>query len=222
LKRTFVIFLLMVSTSISVAGSDTTLNEVDFNGHLYESLFYATFFPEKLNNSNLPDEVQPIIKKYVDRANSFRSKLEESNYSAGPDKWGHEKQQIVEKGIVILIDEPDIEKLAAEYAKKVKIYYEWEGMSDSPLDEAKYAEEYLKKNTHTPLRPYLNLFIIHRYRCAFECLVLENNAKKQKEASQKYHYYLTLAKKSSDLIIRLIADDIDKQEYIYINTKQHP
>jgi len=72
------------------------------------------------------------------------------------------------------------------------------------------------------LKPYLLLFLVHRYRIVYECLDHEKNYRKQVEISEKYHQYLKAAKNEEDPLVGLIADDIDKQNYLYIKTGKQP
>ena len=132
----------------------------------------------------------------------------------------------VEKGIVSLINSKGIEKAAADYARSAKLYYEWEGFADSPLDEARYAEDYLGKKPTTVIKPYLILFLAHRYRCAYECLEFEQKFDEQKAISEKYQQYLRMAKEYPDRsvspLVKLIAEDLDAEPYLYLKTKNHP
>jgi len=61
-----------------------------------------------------------------------------------------------------------IEREAAAYVRDAKFYYEWEGDQDGPFDEAASAVAYVTAHPQSTLRPYLDVFVLHRYRCAFE------------------------------------------------------
>ncbi len=58
------------------------------------------------------------------------------------------------------------------------------------------------------------MFLIHRYRCAYECLEIEQNSEKQKIVSAKYKKYLAQAKNDPDILIQAIAADLDAAGYI--------
>lgn len=191
---------------------------------LYESLFYneiPEYSPSRLDISHFPKEVQVRLITYIERAKKFRSKLKQPHGPA-ENKMGFPKLVQVEKGVVSLIDIAGIEDIAAAYARNAKIYLEWEGMSEGPLEESRYAEEYLKQNSGTPIKPYLLLFLIHRYRIAFECLANEKDDERQAETAAKYHQYMKMARAEKDPLIGAIADDISKQSYLYIDTKKYP
>ena len=191
---------------------------------LHESLFYneiPEYSPSRLDVSHFSKELQGRLITYIERAKKFRSKLKQPH---GPteNKMGFPKLVQVEKGIVLLIYSAGIEDTAATYARNAKIYLEWEGMSDGPLEEARYAENYLKQNPSTPIKPYLLLFLVHRYRIAFECLDNEKDDERQAETAAKYQQYLKLARSEKDPLIGAIADDINKQSYLYIRTIKQP
>ena len=191
---------------------------------LYESLFYneiPELTPARLDISHFPKEFQNRLITYIERTKTFRSKLKQPHGSA-ETKMGFPKLVQVEKGIVLLIDIGGIEDLAAAYARNAKIYLEWEGMSGGPLEEARYAENYLQHNPTTPIKPYLLLFLIHRYRVAFECLDNETDEERQAETARKYQQYLKMARAEKDPLVSMIADDINKQSYLYIKSKKHP
>jgi hypothetical protein len=195
---------------------------VDFS--LYKTLFFNTtddYSPDYIKTTEFPKLIQDRIRTYKERWKKFRSKLKPPT-SPPESVMGFPRFVAVEKGIVSLINAKGIEDIAANYAKNVKLYLEWEGHSDGPLDEAQLAEAYLNKNAKTPLKPYLLLFLVHRYRVVYECLDYERNRAKQAEIAFKYHQYLKEARKEKDPLVGLIADDIDKQAYLYIKTEKHP
>ena len=165
---------------------------------------------------------QRRLEEYVSRRKSFRSNLIEPKDMTFPADVGFREKQWLEGAIVALVDAPGIEKTAADYASKAKLYYEWEGMSDGPLGEAQFAETFLSANPATPLRSYLLLFLLHRYRCAYECLDFEKKLEGRAKVAQKYQLSLKEALESPDPLIALVADDIDRAPYLYIKTDEHP
>jgi hypothetical protein len=135
-------------------------------------------------------------------------------------------RQAVEKGVVSLINNKGIEKAAADYARSAKLYYECEGFADGPLGEARFAEAYLGRNPATVIKAYLILFLAQRRRCAYECLEFEQKFDEQKAISEKYQQYLGMAKeypgRSIGPLVKLIAEDLDAELYLYLKTKNHP
>jgi len=192
-----------------------------FAGKLYKSLFHDAPVIN-IKTAKLPENLKRRLEEYKNRSLGFHSQL--GAYRAMPSDKAPlcEPARVVEKGIVSLINSPGIEKAAAEYARSAKLYYEWEGFADSPLDEARYADEYIERNPATVIKPYLILFLAHRYRCAYECLEFEKKFDEQKAVSKNYQHYLREAKECPDRLVGQIAEDLDAEPYLYLKTKNHP
>jgi len=201
------------------------LAQSPFAGKLYKSLFHdvpAT----KIKTANLPEDLKRRLVEYKNRSLSFHSQLDDLRALPGAAAPICDPRRAVEKGIVSLINSRGIEKEAADYARSAPLAYEWEGFADCPLGEARYAEDYLGKNPSTVIKPYLILFLAHRYRCAYECLEFEQKFDEQKAISEKYQQYLRMAKeypeRSVGPLVKLIAEDLDAEPYLYLKTKNHP
>jgi len=136
-----------------------------------------------------------------------------------------------------------LQREAAAYARRGTLAYEWEGYPDGPLAEAKFAEEYLSLHPATVLRPYLELFLLYRYRAAFEAAVYEiplagtetpraspagaaqiaaGYAADQRLAAAKYQEVWTRLAGATDPVVRAIADELDGVSFIYLNISAHP
>ena len=138
-----------------------------------------------------------------------------------------------------------LQREAAAYARNATLAYEWEGYPDGPLSEAKFANDYLAAHEHTVLRPYLELFLLDRYRAAFEAAVYEiplagaeghkgfdgptavaqraaGYAAAQRLAAAKYREVWTRLATTTDPVVRAIADEIDGVAFIYLNVGVHP
>ncbi len=197
----------------------------NFGGSLYRSVFYSyvsEYDTPKLNTKGLSTSIDRRIKQYISRRKSFRSRLTMPKNADFPAMCLYNARRSTERGIVSLIDVDGIEEGAYKYASTAKLNYEWEGYSDGPLSEAKFAEEYLKTNPQTPIKDYLILFLIHRYRCAFECLTFEKKLEDRPRVAQDYHNHMNEALRSVDPLIGLVAQDIDQAEYLYIKSDDHP
>ena len=127
-----------------------------------------------------------------------------------------------EGAIVALAGATGVEAEAAAYAKDAVLFYEWEGYSDGPMTEAGYAERYLREHPQTPLASFLDLFLLHRYRSAFETAGHEGKAEIQRTAAERYREVFDRVARRADPIIRAVADDIDAERFLYIRTDQHP
>lgn len=204
-----IILTLILFPSISI-GQDKTGDL--FKGVLFRSLFSSEPFRsadlDSAAFSALSDTLRKRITVYAERREKFVSRIETPNPPPGFELTVLlTKRRMIEKGICSLVSVPGVEKEAAGYAQEAKLYYEWEGQSDGPLDEAKYAETFLRASA---LKPYLLLFLMHRYRCAYECLITEKDAAGAKEASVKYQTFLKLARAQPDPLVGFIAEDMDR------------
>jgi len=196
---------------------------IDFGGALYRAVFFHQSQPVSLPVPGLPPEVAARITRFNEKNQAFRSRLATPEGSqAGPELWQLEKRRQVERAIAVMLEAKDLQQLAADYAQKAVIYYEWEGRAENPLREAGFAEDYLRRQPHTPLKPYLYLFLAQRYRCAAEILSREYRTGPQKEARQKYLDYLKLAGQEPDPLIGLIAADLNAQPYLYFQAQPLP
>jgi hypothetical protein len=188
-------------------------------GILYRSVFYGETIPESTVNC-FPEPLRGRLQAYGKRFTRFQSRLPDS--PAGKDRTASyllEKRRRVERAIATLIDQPGIELIASEYSQKAVLAYEWEGMSDGPLAEATFAENYLRNNADSPLRPYLQLFLAHRWKCARETLIMEKKKQQASTIQAKYQAQMILLRQDADPLVRAIAEDLDGEPAIYID---HP
>ncbi len=216
---------LLVSNSLASNSSDARRKA---ERSLYNAMLYpAVYSAEKIEVADLPEYVRDRVRVYKQRCAGFSSRLPELDPSrdAFIPNAVLAKKKGIEKVIFSLINKEGIEDIAAGYAKDAKLYYEWEGFSEGPLAEATYAEEFLNGNPETPIRPYLIIFILHRYKHAVfaveyeKDLVLNCGGKPKKypwtketyeRALKKYEYYLNMAKEEQDLLVGWFAGYIDK------------
>ena len=195
--------------------------DVDFHSELYKSIFYGWEQP-KIDTSGLSSILKRKICKFMERYSNFQSRIPKPQDLSFPHDAIYNKRMNIERAIVSLIDTEDIRDLAAEYAANAVVYYEWESMSDGPFEEGRYAEEYLNEDYTTSLKPYLVLFIAHRYRCAYECIIANNETKWKNYTELRYGYYLHAAKSYPDLLINLIAEDMGRERFFYIPDGERP
>jgi hypothetical protein len=174
---------------------------------LYGTLFYPhAYDAENIDATNYPDRIRPRLVEYKTRNMNFSSKLP-PEAEPNPDHTRNfianaalEKKRGVEKAIVSLIDAAGIENIAAKFAEELPLSYEWEGFSDGPLAEADYVKKYLESNSGTPLKPYLVLFLIHRYRHGLEALKYERGTESVNGDPQR----LSLNRETENKVIKLL------------------
>jgi hypothetical protein len=195
---------------------------VTLNGKLYKSVFFSG--PGALTAADLagvPQSVRPRLERYLQRRAAFASKLQPAASSFETLRM-EAKKRVVERAIVALIETPDIESAAAAYVEQATILYDWTGGAESPISEAAAAEDFVKKNTASPVAPYLYVFIAERYRAAFEMMNVAMHKAEMTAASKKYRTFMQRARASEDAIFRLLADDMDRQPFLYAKSAFHP
>jgi hypothetical protein len=196
--------------------------DIDLEGKLYKAVF--TSGPGALTSGDLaevPEPLRPRLSTYLTRRSAFKSAYKgkaESFETAAIDG----KKRVIERAIVSLVGSPGVEARAAEFVAAAPIAYEWEGMTAGPLKEAAYAEDVLKKDSSSALAPFLYVFIAQRQRAAFEAGGRQGDAEAMKAAAKKYRASMQRARAAQDPIFKLLADDLDRQPFVYLKSEQHP
>lgn len=196
--------------------------DVNLDSKLYRAVFVNG--PGALTAADLtavPEPLRERLRKFLERRAAFKSQYAHEAGSFEQARADAKKRDI-ERAIVALVDAPGVERLAVDYINAARISYEWEGKPDGPLGEAAAAEDFLKQNPSSPLAPYLYMFIAHRQRAAFEAYARAQNVEGMKATSKKYRTLLQRARSATDPIFALIADDLDRQGYVYLKSDQHP
>ncbi len=211
------IILALAATLCSCATAGNQALRTGFGGMLIRALLEPSREPFRVADLNpaayasLPDSLKARLAVWETRATGFRSRLSPpgsvAGIAEGPEVRAiYETRQALERAIFILSDDPDIGDAAADYVIRAKIYSDWQGVSIPPLAEAVYAERF----TEDPaLRPALLLFLLHRYRCAYEALIKEGEIIPTREYRDKYRETLRLAREHPDPLVGLVADDFD-------------
>lgn len=196
----------------------------DLKGKLYRTVFLpgvGTLSADDLKA--LPPAVRDRLTRFLERRSKFTSRLQ-GTASSMTDVAVQAKKRRLEGAIVSVVESPGIEKLAADYAEQASVANEWGRDAGPPTAEAAFAEDFLKKDPSTPLAPFLYLFIADRHRAAFE--TLDVNVAKDKAlmtaASKKYRTFMVRARSAADPIFTLLADDMDRQAYLYMKSTFHP
>ncbi|MCF7800721.1 MAG: hypothetical protein K9N34_01760 [Candidatus Marinimicrobia bacterium] len=216
--------LILVTTSCTTE----PWQEYDFHGSLYKLLIYGKNYRNDIVVSDLPSIMQERMHDFLERRTHHNSQIELPDMTNKNREYkmvtesGYNKKYSIELGIYSLIDTPGIADSAYSYAQKAKLFFEWEGFSDGPLTEADFTETYIEIHPNSIINPYLLLFLLHRYRAAFECTVAENDSNGQAVTAAKYNYYLKQARKEQDPLIGAIANDMNRQDYTYYNVWKHP
>ena len=190
--------------------------------------------------SVLPSDVRSRVEARIEMRRTYHSVIRiPSGLRDGPERSIWQGRQQLEAFLVTLTN-PGAAKEAVEFARSARMFYEWEGYADPPLEEAAFAETYLREHPNTPLAPALNLLLLHKYRCAFEAAVFErdmgpgvgNGSREswdklqdqlKEQSAAGYRRVWDRLRSSTDLVIKAVAEDLDQQAYLYQNAgDQHP
>jgi hypothetical protein len=180
--------------------------------------------PSKIDITVLPEDVQGRVKIYKENYKAFESLLanpreakEGSRNYEWLNQYYYAQMLALEKSISCFIGWPD-QKVQSEIAAYVLMKpgcYEWEGMSECPASEIKHAEKYLSCFPDTPLKPYLLVLLVHRYRSITECGDITEDQDALKKYKKKYFAALAKAKKEGNEWVAFICDSIDKAPFAY-------
>src|SRR5689334_9693919 len=146
------------------------------------------------------------------------------------DKEMWKARRDLEAGLVALANAPSARGEAIAFVRDIRLSYEWEGEPGGPLSEAEYAARYLSEHPRTRLASAIDLFLLHRYRSAFEAAALQAEVEQvarssavRDRAATAYQAVWNRLQAVNDVIIRAVADDLDEQAFLYQNTSgQHP
>jgi hypothetical protein len=206
---------ILLWASVRLSELPTLVNmAVDIRGTLVASVFDEGG-PPPLDPAGFPEENRRRLEIYLARRQAFRSQLPEPPRGTSAHETWAERFE-VERAIVSLVDAPGIEEQAAAYASRAVLMKPWNRLSDGPLAEARDVESYLDGNPDTPLRPYLWLFLMHRYKAALPLLRSEGADEVDiGGVTMQYARRRALAVGFSDPLIGLIATDIDIVASVY-------
>ncbi len=216
--RTLTLTGAIVAASVAVAAAQAGFAhpEIDFKGKLYRSVFISG--PGTLSSGDLADVAEPLrsrLSEYLSRRAAFNSQYE--GRPSDPDEVARDaKRRIVARAIVSLIDAAAIETRAVAFVKDAPIAAEWEGRPEGPIAEAQYAEQMLEASPDTPLAPFIHVFAAQRYRAAAEAAEHEADAQAAADAERRYREHLRQARAAKDPMFGLIADDLERVPYVYV------
>lgn len=177
----------------------------------------------------VPQPLRTRLQDFIARRDAFTSRIPPGagEDPDGKDLWASRRG--IERAIVALSRSRGIEAEAERFARAVPLRWEYEGHPDGPLEEARFAEDYLKKNPEAPMAGYLYVFIAARERVAFEAYAQPSPPVSaaaaldgMKATARKYRAFIQRARAHEDPLIGLIAEDLDLQPMLHVRTGKHP
>ena len=173
-----------------------------------------------LDPSRYPEDSRSCVASYL-KAVPEASPLRKCPPPPAQDQAVGARRKNLEEQIVVLLGET-ARWDAKRFARSVPLYLEWEGMSEGPIEEAELARQWLDKYPKTPLRPFLQLFMAHRFRAGFEASRRESGKGLPPILAARYRKHLNEALKSSNQLIKCVAKDLEVQPYVYLPASVRP
>jgi hypothetical protein len=171
------------------------------------ALLFGSEMPGADRTAGLPQDAKDALTVYQRRSRAFRPTTPPA---PRPDNWESSvryKRVGVERALFSLFDRPDSAALAADYARRANLAYEWEGFPEVPLGEARFPEAFLAEQPNSPIAGYARLFAGHRNMCAAN-LMSELGGKDPRHPAVRAaaERHLKAARESGHPLIREVAD----------------
>ena len=176
----------------------------------------------ELDQAQYPEQGRPCVKAYL-AAISPKSRLTLSQ--APSDQSGAVKSRrmnLTEQMVTILGEKA--RKEAELFTSAAPLSIEWEGMSEGPVDEANFVDNWLSKRPETSvsIAPFLHLLKAHRFRAGFEAAKFGHEKGLWPILAKRYRESIDKAKSSGNPLISCIVDDLDAQPYVYLEGQGRP
>ena len=167
-------------------------------------LFGMDMAPEAMLPKAKPP-LQAALESYRKREGQFPMPKFDS-MKEGPEKSQLLRKARYQRAIYSLFDQANALQLGTDFTENVPLIYEWEGMGDSPLSEAKFAAKFLKEHPKSDLAPYLHLFIGHREQCAAGFFGARESFAPGVSEDAKAH--LKAALESKNILVKAVAEHL--------------
>lgn len=116
----------------------------------------------------------------------------------------------------------DVRQEAELFSNAVPLLLEWEGLSEGPVDEANFADQWLEKRPDTTIAPFLHLFKAHRLRAGYEAARAGHEKGLWPILAERYRKALEKATSSLHPLIACIAADLEAQPFVYLDGQGRP
>lgn len=209
---TFIVLLLnhILIDEIMAGQSDPSLSAV--------VLFGMPWVKELKLNKNL--QTNECVQRYLKAIPAKSFLLSDAGPSGPEDALKYRRKNLEEQVVVVLGDEAGAE--AKVFSRAVPLCVEWEGMSENPVDEANFVDNWLQKRSGTPIKPFLYLFKAHRLRAGYECAKAGHEKGLWPILAVRYKKALEKALSFNNPLISCIAKDMEAQPYVYLEGYGRP
>lgn len=181
-------------------------------------LFGMSSVKEIKQNKNL--KTNECLQKYL-KAIPAKSFLLSTAGPSGAENALKYRQRNLEEQIVIIMGDKTREEAKA-FSQAVPLYIEWEGMSENPLNEANFVDNWLRNRPNTPIAPFLYLFKAHRLRAGYEAAKAGHEKGLWPVLAKRYKESLEKAVSFNNPLVSCIAKDMEAQTYVYLEGYGRP
>ena len=190
------------------------------NPSLSEIVLFGVRPVKELKHGNNVEAGQICIRKYLD-AIPPNSCLWLATVPSGPEDAVYVRRRNLVEQIVTAMGENAREE-ANVFAFAVPLHTEWEGMSEGPVVEADFVDQWISKYPNTAIAPFLHLFKAHRLRAGFEAARARNEKGLWPILARQYRESLDKVRSSANPLISCIAGDLEAQGYVYLEGQGRP
>jgi hypothetical protein len=180
---------------------------------LTDVVLFANFPLSSLSPDVYGDNHRSCVEDYLAAA---RPLLSEEKGTGSQDETIRLRRWRLERHITAILG-TETRSDAEKFAAGVPLGLEWEGMSEGPMIEADYAEQWLQRYPSSRIKPFLHLFAAHRFRAAYEAAGREHAKGLLPIVAQKYRLHLQEAQSTGNDKIVCIAGDMDALPYVYLS-----
>jgi hypothetical protein len=138
-----------------------------------------------------------------------------------PEEAVHVRKRNLAEQMAAILGE-NVRAEATAFASAAPLLAEWEGMSEGPVNEADFAQQWLDKRPGTSIAPFLYLFRAHRFRAGYEAARAGHEKGLWPILALRYRESLDRARSSANPLISCIAGDLDAQAYVYLSGQGCP
>jgi hypothetical protein len=173
-----------------------------------------------LDAERYAEQGRPCVRAYLDAVSPESRAILNSGPAAQSGALPARKRNMFAQMITILGE--DVRQEAERFSTAVPLLLEWEGMSEGPVDEADFADQWLNKYPDTSIAPFLYLFRAHRLRAGYEAARAGHEKGLWPILAKRYREALQKATSAHNLLIACIAADLEAQPYVYLEGQGRP
>ena len=207
-----ILFFILCTLALSLVSVDKVMAQ-QANPSLSAIVLYGMLSLKEIkqNKNFKPDE---CFQKYLN-AIPPKSYLFSTDGPLGQEDALKYRQRNLEEQIVVILGKKARNE-AIIFSQVVPLYLEWEGMSENPLNEASFVDNWLLKRRGTPIEPFLYLFKAHRLRAGYECAKAGHEKGLWPILAKEYKKTLEKALSFNNPLISCIIKDMEAQPYVYL------